>query len=306
MATDYARLAKRISATTTNCLLTAVVLVAGLGFGRQVLRWWAADTAQPPDASPPRGYPAEILNGLGDPERLHTLQFGDQPWLLRRQSITGDREAAATALRAACREVVRQDRPTDQPPLPAEISLLSRLAARDPTEQAPGKWRLYELTGSLPMVVGTRPQPAAADALPSKNPAPMGDRVVVLGVALPVGSQAWTVLGFQPGGTGGQPSAGFPAVPIPAGCRRTLSMSVVGGGAILAFEGPQGRKTWSNFYDEWFATHHWMRAGGWEQSGAGWHARYTPPAQDPAAFVDVHLGSDGPHRSTGLLMIIAE
>jgi hypothetical protein len=299
MATDYARLARRISATTTNCLLTAVVLVAGLGFGRQVLRWWAAD----PDDSSGASRPDETFDSLGDPRRLHTLQFGDQPWALRRLSITGDRQAAGTALRVACRDVVRQDRLPDQPPAPAESNLLSRLVTRAPAEQEPGKWRLYELTEVLPMVVGTRPQPAAADAPPGKNPAAMNDRVVVLGVALPMGPEAWTLFSFQPGGPVGQPIAGLPAVPVPAGCRRTLSMRVAGGGAILAFEGPQEPSTWISFYDGWFATHHWRTAGGWQESGARWHARYTPPAQEPAASVDVHLGSDGPHRSTGLLML---
>jgi len=299
MATDYARLAKRISATTTNCLLTAVVLVAGVGFGRQVLRWWAADTAQSPEAS----QPAEVADGLGDPLRLHTLQFGDQPWLLHRQSITGDRQAAAMALRVVCRDIVRQDRLPDRPPAPAEANLLSRLAARDPAQQEPGEWRLYELTEVLPMVVGTRPQPATADNSPSKNPAARNDRVVVLGVALPVGPDTWTLLSFQPGGPVGQPSAGLPEVPIPAGCRKTLSMGVAGGGAVLAFEGPSEPKTWISFYDRWFAAHDWKTIGGWQESGTGWHARYAPPAQDPAASVDVHLGGDGPHRSAGLLMV---
>ena len=41
----FAGLAKRISAWTTRGLLTLMVLVAGLGFGRQVLKWWAADAA---------------------------------------------------------------------------------------------------------------------------------------------------------------------------------------------------------------------------------------------------------------------
>ena len=45
----FAALAKRISSWTTNSLLTLLVLVAGLGFGRQVLKWWRAD------ASPPAG-----------------------------------------------------------------------------------------------------------------------------------------------------------------------------------------------------------------------------------------------------------
>jgi hypothetical protein len=61
-----------------------------------------------------------------------------------------------------------------------------------------------------------------------------------------------------------------------------------------------------DFYDRWFAAQHWNRAGGWQQSGTGRHARYVPPAEDSAAAVEVHLGSVGPQRGSGLLMMIGE
>ena len=74
----FVRLARRISAWTTNGLLTVIILVAGLGFGRQVLHWWAADTrAKTASGTPSAG------DGLGDPSQPHVLQFGDQPWSLR-------------------------------------------------------------------------------------------------------------------------------------------------------------------------------------------------------------------------------
>ena len=39
------RLALRISRWTTNSLLTVMLLVIALGFGRQVLHWWHDDAA---------------------------------------------------------------------------------------------------------------------------------------------------------------------------------------------------------------------------------------------------------------------
>jgi len=115
MATDYAQIAKRISTCTTNCLLTAVVLVAGPGLGRQILAWWKADDGGPNAASSLAG----LSDGLGDPSRMHILQFGDQPWSLRRQTIFGDERSATMALRASCRDVIRQARLPEHARTPA-------------------------------------------------------------------------------------------------------------------------------------------------------------------------------------------
>lgn len=298
MVTDHARLAKRISAVTTRCLLTAVVLVAGLGFGRQVLRWWAEDAAESADVS----RPATIADGLGDPSRLHVLHFGEQPWSLRRQSIGGTRRVAAAALREICREVVRNDRSPDERPGEAEATFLGRLAARDPAEQEPGKWRLYELDEGLPMVVGTQSR-AAANAPPNADVSAAGHRVIVWGLALPVGREAWSLFTFQPEVAAGGHAAALPEVPIPPQCRRTVSMRVTGGGGIVAFEGPPEPNAWIRFYDRWFATHNWKTAGGWQQSGQRWHVRYDAPGPAGRWEVDVHFGSHGPGHGTGLLIM---
>jgi hypothetical protein len=298
MPSDYAQLAKRISAITTKCLLSAMVLVAGLGFGRQVLRWWAADEAAPTPAGP-----AGIADGLGDPWRLHLLQFGDQPWSLCRQSISGDSEAAATALRAVCREVVGHACPPDEPPGEAENRFLSRLAARDPAEQEPGKWRLYDLSEAFPMLVGTR-QTAVLTHAPSEGSlAATSHRMVVWGLALPAGPKTWTLFTFQPEASAARSSAVVPEVPIPPECRRTLSMRVAGGGAMLAFDGPQEPRTWIDFYDGWFAARRWRTVWGWQHSGPRWHARYTAAGEERAGCVDVHFGNADQGRSTGLVIV---
>lgn len=174
---DFAALAKRISSWTTKSLLTAIVLVAGLGFGRQVLVWWAADPT-------PKG-PATIAlsrDGLGDPTQFHTLRFGDNSWSLQRRVIVGDKDKAAEQLRIACRDVLAADMRANEPPLPpaplpradkgsldrtahqqtdnrSESEFLSFLSTSSPVDQKPGKWRLYELRDAFPMAVGlTRPE----------------------------------------------------------------------------------------------------------------------------------------------------
>ena len=291
MSRDFAHLARRISSVTTNCLLSAVVLVAGLTFGRQVLRWWADDPAERIGTVPA----VDDVDGLGDPWRLHVVQFGDRPWSLGRQSIAGDKTAAAAALRAACREVVQQDNLPDVPDSGAVADFLPRLEASEPIEQQPGQWRLYAFDEVVPMVVGTRPRgrpgsrtngggPSVKGTAPSASresgqspgdPAAAAQRVVVWGMAMPMDGETWTVFTFQPDAAVGLASDGLPEVPLPDGCRRTLSMRVAGGGATLAFEGPQGPEQWTDFYDRWFAVYNWKAEGGWQRFGQKWYARYV-------------------------------
>ncbi len=301
MATDYARLAKRISATTTNCLLTAIVLVAGLGFGRQVLRWWSSDSST--SAGPSR--PTPMADGLGDLSRLHVLHFGQQPWSVCRQSISGGRDTAAATLRAACREMLQQRRLRDEPPGEAEREFLRRLGHREPVEQEPEKWRLYELDGAFPVVVGTQPQATTGAPLPEGDSAARGDRAVVWGLAFPAGSEVWTLLSFQPGEPAVDSADAAPVIPLPEGCKRTLSVRVAGGGATVAFAGPHEPEAWMEFYRQWFAAHNWRAAGQWRQFGPRWHGRYAAPAQDPDRRweVDVHFSHDAAGHGAGLLII---
>lgn len=299
MAPDYAQLAKRISSYTSKCLLTAIVLVAGLGFGRQVLRWWAADESDSSAAYPP----AQVPDGLGDPSQLHVMQFGGQPWSLRRQSISGDKRAASAALRASCRGVVREGRLPDDKPGGAENELLDGLVERDPVEREPGRWRLYELDEAFPMVIGTRPTAPPAEGSARKNLVGAGSRVVTWGLAVPAGPDTWTLCTFQPEPPAGGGVFDLPEIPSPPECTRTLSLRVAGGTGIVAFEGPRHAETWTDFYDRWFAGHNWKAVGRWRRSGSAWHSRYTAPGEDPAASVDVHFGADGRGRFTGVLMI---
>jgi len=316
---SFAKLAKRMSAWTTRGLLTAVILVAGLGLGRQVLKWWAADSADPkadgwhghlarggvgtgdtpvaPDGCSP------AADGLGDPTQPHILRFGNQPWSLRRQLVSGSKQAAADALRAGCRQITQQGVVfTDLPPQD-EKEFLEYLATCAPVEQEAGLWRLFQLDQGFPMVVGVREsaeQPPPKTGAKLARPAP---RVVTWGLAVPAGPDAWALYTFQSEPGSGQPFPDLPDVPLPPGCQQTLSMRVVGGGAMIGFEGPNEPDSWTRFYQRWFAGKGWEAVGQWQHADTAWYGRYAAAGRGPAATVDVRFAPDGRGRLTGLLIV---
>ena len=290
MADDYAQLATRISSFTTKCMLTGIVLVAGLGFGRQVLQWWAEEEAS-------RGGLVQTADGLGDPLRPHLLQFGDLPWSLRRQTVVGPKEAAVAALRQIGLSTVRENNDTELPdgkPTEAERKLLAQLATRKPVAEEPGRWALYESEENLPMIVASAGDPSTS-----------GCRIVTWGFAIAADSDAWTVCTFQPAAGGGSDGTNVIDEVIPLGCTRTLSVRVVDGGAVVGFRGPGPLKTWKTRFDGHFAGNNWKMVGQWRNTGAAWHARYEKSDSAAGSVVDVRLGGDAgaDSRFSGLLVV---
>jgi hypothetical protein len=315
-AAGYAAVARRISSWTTNCLLTAIILVAGLGFGRQVLYWWAGDPPRPA-AAPPS---LEAADGLGDPWQPQVLHFGDQQWSLGRQTIPGDRAAAATALRRACRQGIDVATPAPGQPSETETRFLASLERLKPAAESAGKWQIYELPHGFPMVVGTRTGKGGSDvsiATPSTdeektvagkqspiaaNLAQLPRRVVIWGLAIPMAAKVWTIYTFQPESDAGRANPGSANLPVPPEGRRLLSVQVADGGAILTLAGPDHPDAWMRFYDRWFVEHGWQAAGAWQRLGTSWHGRYTLSDPRRPETADVSFGPDGRGQCTGLLM----
>ncbi len=302
---SFGLLARRISAWTTNGLLTVIILVVGLVFGRQVLRWWAADAPRSNAASAtPR-----IGQGLGDPSQPHVLQFGNQPWSLRQQVIGGDRQAAAAALLADCRRFL-QSAPapagaagSDRAARARNAEVLATLRQLKPTEEERGKWRLYQLPNDLPMVAGVRQDAAATQGRAASKLAEGTPAVVIWGLAIPRARQAWTLYTFQPESDAGQPNSGLASIPIPPGSCRIMAMQVAEGGGIAAFSGPDRTEQWKQFYDDWFVKHRWKPSGGWQQMGSSWHVRYTAADRRQPAAAEIRLSPDRQGRCTGLVMV---
>ncbi len=130
-----------------------------------------------------------------------------------------------------------------------------------------------------------------------------GVRVVVWGLAMPAGARAWALYTFQPEPRGGTPIAGVPEIPLPAGCRSTLTTRVVDGGAMIGFEGPEEPETWKRFYQQWFVGRGWQAAAPWRESGANWVARYAAPADASGGTVDILFTPAGGGRLTGLILV---
>lgn len=272
-----------MSAWTTNSLLTLIVLVAGLGFGRQVLTWWTAD-------APP---PLAVANRLGDSTQLHTIDFGDNSWSLRRRSITGDKDQAVAELRGACRKVLEAGSGVASSPV--DDRFLTFLTGTTPVEQQPGEWRLYELNQAFPMAVGLR-RPVATSMDPAKSKV-AEYRTAVWGLAMPMGERQWMLSTFQTEGPSGERS-NLAVVPLPPGSDRTLSLSAAGGG-IISFSGPDRPTEWKQFYDNWFAQQGGHQTAGWQSAGQAWHAMFTTTEDS----VDIRFGPDARGGLSGLLML---
>jgi hypothetical protein len=303
------RLALRISRWTTNTLLSVMLLVIALGFGRQVLHWWHDD-------APPRGKgdnpifadtkSGTVPSGAADPQ---ILAFGDQKWSIRRQEFSGKPNAVAAALVQFCRSAIADATPSTDAADAAEQDVLKRLAAEKPIAEEPDKWRLYQWSEGVPIMLGTRVIRAnAARTVLAESTY----RVVIWGMAVPAATSAWTLYVFQGGGAAGgkgdspvfaETKIGtVPQVPLPPGGRRLASVGATEG-SITAFTAEVGlTNAIPRFYDRWFAEHAWIATVPWRHSSTGWQARFESSAVGATAAVDIRLGSDSQGRCTGLLM----
>ena len=295
----FALLARRISSWTSKGILTGIVLVAGLVFGRQVLHWWGQDdpAVEPP---PPTAAPQ---HPLGDETIEHILRFGDQPWSMRRQVIAGDVQAAVAALRGKCRRATPAGGIPKDPPGPHEQALLESLTGRDPIEQEEGKWAIYQLDEAAAMVVGVRRAAAAPGPPGGGNVAGNDLRVVSWAFGVSAEPESWTLYTFVSASpTSGLGLAG-PSIPVPPGCTRTMSMRVAGGGGIVAFRGPLEPRAWKVFFDQDFRQRGWKPDGPWQKRGSRWSGRYREGPAADAGAVDVQFGPEERGGMTGLLMI---
>lgn len=293
-----ARLAGRISAWTTRGVLSAMILVIGLGFGRQVIVWWADDRSERSAASeaseadskaPPPPDPAP-----------YRLELGDKDWTILQQQAAGSRAQASAALRARCRQITAQAPLPADDAGPAERRFLETIAGRRPVDEAPGQWQLFEIDGPFLLVAGTRFR-GGAEADAGRRVAPPECRVVTWGMAVPHGPQGWTLYAFHAAAPSTEPLGAAPEIPLPPDSRKTLSVQVPGGLGAIHFTGPGEAEAWKGHFDSWFSTNGWSAAG-WRRHGALWQCRFSRGPGGQAAPVEVQLGSNGAGALAGLLL----
>jgi hypothetical protein len=157
----YALVARRIGSWTANLLATAIVLVASLAIGRQIIAWWREAV---PVAAANEGLPAQAPKEL----RWWTARGP-----LTRELVPGDETTVLAAMRRRCREMPAGPFSTGIPAAAGsgEVRYVATLAKEQPVEQTEDL-DLYQPTGGPIMVVAvarrTRRLAAWSFALPGQ------------------------------------------------------------------------------------------------------------------------------------------
>jgi hypothetical protein len=142
--TGYGRLARQISGWTTNLLATAIVLVAGIALGWQVLVWWAEAVGERVAAPINEAFMERFSGG----------EFTTGSGQFKAEQLEGDEVAAFAAMREWC--LGTASIPDAREPGPGEAELLASLGTQQPLEVA-GDLALYEpperLAGLPPMLI---------------------------------------------------------------------------------------------------------------------------------------------------------
>jgi hypothetical protein len=174
----FGRLARRIAGWSANLLATALVLVAGLSVGRQVLVWWYETPPQQAAVAGSEQLPPETPGEL----RLWTARG---PMSLER--VVGDRDAALALMRE--RSASFPIGPVAQPAGPGEQRFLEKLAKLAPVEQTK-ELDLYVPSGEVTMVVAV-----------SRT----GPRIAAWSFALEAEPSCWTCYTFCPAASSPSP-----------------------------------------------------------------------------------------------------
>ena len=256
VADGFGGLARRIASWSAKAALSGMILVVGLGFGRQVLQWWSASRSE---IKGPERQPVPAA-GLGDPSQPHELRFGEKQWAISERSAAGSPQDAVRMLRDHCRKMIQSAALPDNPPGPAEREFLRWIADRPSAEEGPNGWRLYALDDAYPMIVGTRP--VRTSGVPVASHA---CRVVTWGLAVPKGQQGWTLYSFHPASPSSDLAGEFRDIPLPPGFQRIFSIGAgETGGTVTAFRGPSEMERCKVFYSSWCKANGWTAADGWQ------------------------------------------
>lgn len=301
-ATTLASLARRISSRTSDLLAIAIVVVASLTLGRQVLEWWHAEPPAAMDLGPMENVGTE----WGSHAQPVLLNFGDSPVSLTRQVfLDSSSQTALEAVRQRCQEALIKSGSPHTSIDAAERDQLLELSKLTPDMEQPGDWGLYTLGSGLATVVGVKNFPAAAGKTDRTSP-PESQRVLCWGLVFPgVDRDSWIAWTFvrrtdpvssRPGVS--PDNFDLNQVSLPAGSYRTVVMQETGQGGLLGFQGEDVDNGWQRHFTQWFEGHGWKPAGGGKSPGAGWTGRFArrEPGNESDSTIDVqfHPQAKGP------------
>jgi hypothetical protein len=283
---DFGGLARRIAGWTTNGLATALILVAGLTFGRQVLVWWRQEPVAPParSAASPEGESG-----------LQRLEFGALTGAVQARTVRGARDDVLTSLCGLCRPIDRPDGSVGFPPSDAERRLLLSLAGKEPAESGDG-WRIDELPQGMPLVVCSTT--AGDRRVPSTVPLQL--RIVSIGLAVPADDGQWSAYAFRLDRSAAAPDRAA-AFPLPAGSIRGMTLSQPDGTTMTTFREQASPAAWEDHFRTRPAKEGWQPRTHVPPGGRR-HLEFEKAAV-PKLRAEVHFEYDGQGELHGLLLV---
>ncbi|MCA9119657.1 MAG: hypothetical protein H6822_13405 [Planctomycetaceae bacterium] len=279
-----AMLAKRIGNLATNVMVSGLILIVGITFGREIIGWWRGDV-ETSNASPT----ALVVGEHGPTEAAshQLLEFGDFPFTLNREEFTGSVSAAAERLRVTSRQSIDSARPLSGVVGDAERRMLDAARKVRPVAEVANVWSMHEIARPLPMIVGVRSFETQV--------ATVEQRVVSWGMAVPERTNdgdepmRWTLFTYSA-------TEAIPSPPeslrwsMPPGGRRTLSIRSERGDAVAGFAGTGTVQSWTEYYDEMFTNLGAEPDSAWQICAGSWRRRF---AENESDTIDVLIECDG-------------
>lgn len=298
---DFSQLARRIAGWTTNGLATALVLLAGMTLGRQVLLWWGETPAAPAAAH---------RDDAGKQEAgLRHLEFGALATSIQTRPVRGSRDDVLRHLRELCRPAARLSGPWESPADAAERRLLASLAGKEPAESGDG-WRIDQFPQELPLVVCStwagvlspeRDSFRSENGLKSVLPLPLDLRIISIGLAVPAAEGEWTAYAFRVDGN--SPAVdGQSHFPLPDGSHRGLTLKQPDGSVLMTFRGAAEAVTWEEHFRTTLKDEGWQIQDDPEAIEGRWHAEFAMPGPKPLR-AQVHFEYDRQGELHGLLLV---
>ena len=277
-------LAARMGNLASNVLVSGVILIVGLAFGREIITWWRADASKE-TTSPIASVVGEYSPLEASDQQL--LEFGDFPFVLNRQEFSGNVNEVLLQLRKASHRAVASAQPLAETPSDAEVSMIAAAKRLKPAEEQTNDWSIYEIGSPMPMVVGVRSfdsQVATAE-----------QRVVSWGLAVPDATPEgepqtnWTLFTYSSDATNLVTPDQVVRIGPPGG-QRTLALRTEHGDAVIGYAGRGTVASWTKFYDDSFPDSPSVPNSSWQAEVGTWRRRFEVANKET---VDVVIHQDG-------------
>lgn len=294
--TSFSGLGKNITSWTSNLLATAIIVVIALTFGSQLVSSWVPRKSKPE---------ASEFTALQSWPTLHacSLEFGDSPFQLTRETFDGADSDVISFLQIRCREELESNAPPVGQIGEHEATLIKNSANRLPIEQIAGKWRIFlgpklgELR-ALPIALGIRDDCISSSKSKTKDES-LQSRLVVWALAMPAENGQWTT--FVAKASTLNSLLGLEKL-LPDNSKRTLAMTDPAGGSIIGFSGGEFDEAIA-YYQNMAKNQDWKLETDQAQTRHSWSARISPDQDSQIKGIQVQLTLDHNENLTGILML---